>query len=48
MCRCPTGPMTITGAIRYVEIGDAVTLGIGGDFANNTGWGAGLRVGYSF
>jgi len=44
-----TGAMKITGGLRYVEIGDAVTRPpVGGVFTDNSGWGAGLRVGFSF
>ncbi|HDR27232.1 outer membrane protein transport protein [Rhodovulum sp.] len=42
------GPAKITGGLRYVDIGDATTRGIDGDFSGNYGWGFGLRVGYSF
>ncbi len=38
----------ITGGIRYVDIGDATTTTIGSNFADNEGFGAGIRVGYSF
>ncbi|MFD2175521.1 OmpP1/FadL family transporter [Rhodobacter lacus] len=39
----------VTGAVRYVDIGDARTnLPIDGDFSSNSGWGAGVRVGISF
>jgi long-subunit fatty acid transport protein len=37
----------VTGGIRYVDIGDAVT-NIGGNFQNNHGIGIGIRVGYTF
>ncbi|MBN2906462.1 MAG: hypothetical protein JXJ18_07130 [Rhodobacteraceae bacterium] len=40
--------MKITGGVRYVDIGNATTRNIGGDFRNNSGWGAGLRIGVSF
>ncbi|MCL7464087.1 hypothetical protein [Phaeovulum sp. NW3] len=38
----------ITGGLRYVDIGDATTRGIGAEFTGNSGWGAGLRVGVTF
>ncbi|SOC12162.1 OmpP1/FadL family transporter [Rhodobacter maris] len=39
----------VTGAVRYVDIGDARTnLPINGDFTGNSGWGAGVRVGINF
>ena len=38
----------ITGGIRYVDIGDAVTSTIGSQFTGNHGIGAGIRIGYSF
>lgn len=37
----------ITGGVRYVEIGDALTT-IGADFSGNSGVGAGIRIGYTF
>lgn len=40
--------MKVTGGIRYVDIGDAVTRTVGGNFTDNSGWGLGLRVGFSF
>ncbi|WP_374645350.1 hypothetical protein [Tabrizicola sp.] len=40
--------MKITGGIRYVDIGDATTNTVGGNFSGNSGLGVGLRVGYSF
>ena len=41
--------MKITAGLRYVEVGDAVTnRPINGVFADNSGWGAGVRVGISF
>lgn len=47
-----TDNIKITGAVRYVNIGDAKTDPIaatfGGDFQDNSGWGAGVRVGISF
>ncbi|MBK5947808.1 hypothetical protein CCR83_15460 [Rhodobacter veldkampii DSM 11550] len=39
--------LKITGGLRYVEIGDATTR-IGAEFADNSGWGAGIRIGMSF
>ncbi len=38
----------VTGGLRYVDIGDAVTKTINGQFSGNSGWGAGVRVGVSF
>lgn len=38
----------ITGGLRYVDIGDATTKDINGQFTGNSGWGAGLRVGVTF
>jgi long-subunit fatty acid transport protein len=38
----------ITGAISYVDIGDATTTSIGSQFRGNSGIGAGIRVGYTF
>ncbi|MGO4855213.1 hypothetical protein [Phaeovulum sp. W22_SRMD_FR3] len=38
----------VTAGVRYVEIGDATTKGIGGVFTDNSGIGWGIRVGYSF
>lgn len=40
--------MKITGGLRYVEVGDATTTTIGGQFTDNTAIAAGLRVGFSF
>lgn len=37
----------ITAGVRYVEVGDARTT-IGANFTDNSGIGAGIRVGYSF
>ncbi|GAA0292934.1 hypothetical protein [Rhodovulum strictum] len=42
------GSAKITGGVRYVDIGNATTRGLDGDFRGNSGWGFGLRVGYSF
>lgn len=44
------GPMTITGALRYIDIGEAQTqLGPATtNFGGNYGWAGGLRIGYSF
>ncbi|MGB3177050.1 MAG: outer membrane protein transport protein [Albidovulum sp.] len=39
--------MKITGGVRYVDIGDAVTT-IGSNFNDNSGIGAGIRVGFNF
>lgn len=38
----------ITGGVRYVDIGDATTKGIGSNFSDNDGVGVGIRVAYSF
>lgn len=39
----------VTGGLRYVDIGDATTNPpISASFSDNSGWGAGLRVGISF
>ncbi|MPQ95463.1 outer membrane protein transport protein [Thioclava sp. JE_KL1] len=43
-----TQNIKVTGGVRYVDIGDATTNGINGDFTGNDGWGAGLRVGINF
>lgn len=43
-----TDNIKVTGGLRYVDIGDATTKSINGDFSGNSGWGAGLRVGISF
>ena len=41
--------MKITDGLRYVDIGNATTNPpISGSFKDNSGWGAGIRVGYSF
>ena len=42
-----SGNLRITGGIRYVDIGGATTS-IGAQFADNSGVGVGLRIGYSF
>ncbi len=43
------GPMKVTGGIRYVDIGGATTNPpVGGVFEDNSGFGFGFRVGYSF
>jgi len=42
------GRLELTGGLTYVDIGDAETRGIDGDFTDNSGWGAGLRVGVHF
>ena len=39
--------LKITGGLRYVDIGDAITT-VGGDFQDNSGVGVGLRIAYSF
>ncbi|MDV7269803.1 hypothetical protein RYZ20_02695 [Thioclava sp. A2] len=38
----------ITGGVRYVDIGDATTRVYNSSFTDNKGWGAGIRIGYSF
>lgn len=38
----------ITAGVRYVDIGDAVTEVVNGNFQNNDGIGAGIRIGYTF
>lgn len=38
----------ITGGVRYVDIGDAVTQLIGANFEDNSGVGVGIRIGYTF
>ncbi|MBZ4022968.1 hypothetical protein CKO11_10905 [Rhodobacter sp. TJ_12] len=44
-----TEAVKITGAVRYVDIGNATTNPpVSGNFTGNSGWGAGLRVGISF
>jgi len=44
-----TDNVKITAGVRYVDIGDAVTNPlISGDFSDNSGWGAGVRVGITF
>ncbi|OWY18330.1 hypothetical protein B6V73_00545 [Thioclava sp. JM3] len=43
-----TQNIKVTGGVRYVDIGDATTNGLNGDFSGNDGWGAGLRVGINF
>ena len=40
--------MKITGGVRYIDIGDATTSTIGGDFSGNSGFGAGVRIGMTF
>lgn len=40
--------MKITGGVRYVDIGDAVTELVGGNFSGNDGIGVGIKIGYSF
>ena len=40
--------MKITGGVRYIAIGDATTKSIAGDFADNSGFGAGVRIGMTF
>jgi long-subunit fatty acid transport protein len=43
------GNMKITAGVRYIDVGDATTNPpISGNFANNDGWAAGVRIGYSF
>lgn len=44
-----TDNIKITGGLRYVDIGDATTNPpVNGKFSDNSGWGAGIRVGISF
>jgi len=44
-----TDNIKITGGVRYVDIGDATTNApVSGEFTDNSGWGAGVRVGISF
>ena len=39
----------VTAGVRYVDIGNATTIrNISASFKDNSGWGAGIRVGYSF
>ena len=38
----------ISGGVRYVDLGDAVTEGFGSNFAGNSAVGLGLKVGYTF
>jgi long-chain fatty acid transport protein len=38
----------ISGGVRYVDIGDAVTEGIGGDFSDNEAVAVGLKLAYNF
>lgn len=40
--------MKISGGVRYALLGDATTTTVGADFQDNTAWGLGLKVGYSF
>jgi long-chain fatty acid transport protein len=40
--------LKITGGVRYIDIGDATTRAIGGQFTDNSAVAAGLRVGFSF
>ncbi len=45
------GNMKLTGGVSYVDVGDARTNvggAVGGIFEDNTAWGAGLKVGYTF
>ncbi|MBK1636604.1 hypothetical protein [Rhodovulum adriaticum] len=42
------GSTKITGGVRYVDIGSAVTRGINSNFRSNEGWGFGVRVGHAF
>lgn len=41
------GNMKITGGVRYIDIGDANTTATA-LFEDNSGWAAGIRIGYSF
>jgi long-chain fatty acid transport protein len=38
----------ISGGVRYVDIGDTVTKGIGGDFSDNEAVAVGLKLAYNF
>jgi long-subunit fatty acid transport protein len=40
--------LKLTAGVRYVDIGNAVTRSYNSQFKDNSGWGAGLRIGYSF
>ncbi len=40
--------MKITGGVRYVDIGDAVTRSIGARFTDNSALAAGVKVGWTF
>ncbi|RAZ83608.1 hypothetical protein DDV93_15035 [Cereibacter johrii] len=40
--------MKITGGIRYVELGNATTRGVGAEFDDNNALAAGIRVGFTF
>lgn len=42
------GNMRITGGVRYIDLGDATTTGLGGNFTDNSAIAAGLRVGFNF
>lgn len=40
--------LKVTGGMRYVDIGNATTRGLGASFQDNSGVGAGLRLAYTF
>ncbi len=40
--------MNISGGIRYVVLGDAITSTLGSSFTDNSAIGVGIKVGYSF
>jgi long-chain fatty acid transport protein len=43
-----TGNVKITGGVRYVDIGDALSLSGAGNFEGNSALAVGLKVGYTF
>ncbi len=43
-----TEQVKVSGGIRYVDLGDATTEGVGGRFSGNSATGLGLKVSYSF
>lgn len=40
--------LKITGGVRYVDVGDATTNIVGGNFTDNSGVGFGIKIGYTF
>ena len=43
------GNMKISGGLRYIDIGSTTTnFPVSGDFSDNSGWAAGLKVSYTF